>query len=99
MSNRYEKTQEDFQLEYYHEKQNKIFMDEFEYDISSNYKSDEEYINDLKFVQEQAMNGIFCPTKKNILEEWKIMHPDRFDKFSEKLSDENRLKLYNFLHL
>ena len=99
MKDRYEKTDEDIQIAEYHEKQSEIFIDEFDQEIQYMGSSDEHFSDELKTIQRLAMNGILSPKNKTLFHEWQMMYPDRFDHFCEQLSDENRLKLHNFLQL
>ena len=46
-----------------------------------------------------AFLGKLNPQHKQVLEEWKEIYPDRFENFCHQMDEENRHKLYHFLHL
>lgn len=60
---------------------------------------DEVFFEELKAVQQQAMQGKLNPKNKDIFIQWKDLYPSRFQRFCHCLSDMNRIKLQHFLDL
>ncbi len=90
---------DDVSVDEYHHKQASIFRHEFEEELNRQNSVEEAFSDELKHIQKMALNGKINPQHKQTLEEWREMHPDRFNNFCEQMSEENRYKLLHFLHL
>ena len=100
MKNRQNQFDEDFiEIDNNYEKQAILFQEEFEERMNENNSDEDSYLNELKHVQEMAFKGKLNPMHKQILVEWRELHPERFNNFCIQLNEENRQKLYHFLHL
>ena len=83
----------------YEEKSLNQFQEEFNEELSKNSVDEETFSEELKHIQKMALIGKLNPIHKQILEEWKDVHPDRFENFCNQMNDINRQKLMHFLHL
>ena len=90
---------DDTSIDEYHQKQAKIFRHEFEEELLRQANTEDAFSGELKHIQKMAFLGKLNPLHKQVLEEWKELYPDRFENFCHKMNDENRHKLYHFLHL
>ena len=59
MAQRYKKSDQDIEIHEYHDRQNAIFIDEYEHELRYQDSSIDHFSDELKDVQQLAMNGIF----------------------------------------
>ena len=90
---------ENISVDEYHQKQAKIFRHEFEEELLRQTNTEDAFSGELKHLQKMAFMGKLSPLHKQVLEEWKELYPKRFEKFCHQMDEENRHKLYHFLHL
>lgn len=83
----------------YEEKSLNQFQEEFNEELTKNSTDEETFSEELKHIQKMALIGKLNPIHKQILEEWKDVHPDRFENFCNQMNNINRQKLMHFLHL
>ena len=90
---------EDLSADDFHLKQAEIFRHEFAEELLRQSSSEDVFHDELKHIQKMVFRGKLNPQHKQILEEWRNTHPDRFDNFCNQMNEENRHKLLHFLHL
>ena len=91
--------EEEISIKEYENKPLTQFQDEFNKQLNETNSEEEVFTEELKHIQKMALIGKLNPIHKQILEEWKEVHPERFNHFCKQMNEINRQKLFHFLHL
>jgi hypothetical protein len=72
------------------------FLHEFKAHVE---ESTDMFTDDINRIKSLIQSGRISPIHKQLLDEWREIHPIDFERFCNEIGDKERKKLFNFMNI